>query len=292
MTATVLVPTPSPQRADTARPALPPSRYAEWMPALHAFATLPAGDPRRQALRAELILAFLPVADHLALRYSRNTSASFDDLKQAGTVALITAIDRWDPDLARGEFLGYLIPCVRGELLRWFRDRTWSMRVPRRLKDDSVAITRITGLLSQELGRAPRPSELAARLGLTVEAVIDALGAKAQQQSRSLDVPDLETGAPLADRLGAPDPELGQIDHRMALRPLLDKLPERERTIVVLRFFGEQTQTQIAQQVGLSQMHVSRLLTRTLASLRRDLLDEDGDPEPIDDAGDGTAGRP
>ena len=122
-------------------------------------------------LREELILAFVPVVEHLARRHAHAVVASVEELTQVGTVALITAIDRWDPELARGEFLGYLIPCVRGEMLRWFRDRTWSMRVPRRLKDLSAAIARASGRLSQELGRAPRPSELAAHLGAGVEEV-------------------------------------------------------------------------------------------------------------------------
>jgi RNA polymerase sigma-B factor len=156
-----------------------PSEYADLMPKLREFAALPAGDPLRGVLREELILAFLPVVQHLAARHARHVPASAEELTQAGTVALITAIDRWDPEMARGEFLGYLIPCVRGEMLRWFRDRTWSMRVPRRLKDLSVAIGRAGDPLSQELGRAPRPSELAAHLGATVEEVIEALEAHA-----------------------------------------------------------------------------------------------------------------
>ena len=140
-----------------------PSQYADQMPKLRAFASLPAEDRQRRVLREELILAFMPVVEHLAIKHG-STRSAVEDLTQVGMVGLITAIDRWNPDLARGEFLGYLIPCVRGEMLRWFRDRTWSMRVPRALKDLSVAIGRISGPLSAELGRAPRPSELAARL--------------------------------------------------------------------------------------------------------------------------------
>src|SRR3954463_10440528 len=140
-----------------------PSAYADQMPKLREFAALTSADPRRAVLREELILAFLPVVNHLARRHAA-VYIAVEELTQVGTVALITAIDRWDPGLARGEFLGYLIPCVRGEMLRWFRDRTWSTRVPRRLKDLSVAIGRASGPLSQELGRAPRPSELAGYL--------------------------------------------------------------------------------------------------------------------------------
>lgn len=194
-------------------------------------------------------------------------------MTQVGTVALITAIDRWDPGLARGEFLGCLIPCVRGEMLRWFRDRTWSTRVPRRLKDLSVAIGRAGGPLSQQLGRASRPSELAAHLGATVEEVIEALDARASYQAQMLDAVDPQTGIPLVERLGDLDEALERVEYRHALRPLLDALPERERMIVLLRFFGEMTQTQIAQHVGISQMHVSRVLSRPLTQLRTQLID-------------------
>jgi RNA polymerase sigma-B factor len=249
-----------------------PSAYADQMPKLREFAALPCADPRRGVLREELILAFLPVVDHLARRYA-TVSASVEELTQVGTVGLITAIDRWDPGLARGEFLGYLLPCVRGEMLRWLRDRTWSARVPRRLKDLSVAIRRAVGPLSQELGRPPRPTELAIHLGAAVEEVIQALEAQVSRQAGALDAVDPQTGTPLVERLGELDAALELVEYRHALRPLLDALPERERRIVMMRFFGEMTQTQIAEHIGVSQMHVSRLLSRTLAQLRAQLLD-------------------
>jgi RNA polymerase sigma-B factor len=244
-----------------------PTEYVDQMPKLREFAALDVNDPRRRVVREELILAFLPVVEPLARRHA-NSSASVEELTQIGTVGLITAIDRWNPELGRGEFLGYLIPCVRGEILRWFRDRSWSMRVPRSLKDLSVAVGRISGPLSQELGRAPRPSELAARLGVGVDEVVDALGARANYQAGALDGVDPQTGVPFVDRLGGLDGELEKLEDRHTLRPLLAKLSERERTIVILRFFGEMTQTQIAEEVGLSQMHVSRLLARSLQKLR------------------------
>jgi RNA polymerase sigma-B factor len=250
-----------------------PSEYAGLMPKLREFAALPAADPLRPVLREELILAFLPVVEHLARRHAHHVVTSVEELTQVGTIALITAIDRWDPVLARGEFLGYLIPCVRGEMLRWFRDRTWSMRMPRRLKELSGAIGRASSLLSQKLGRAPRPSELAAHLGVAVNEVIEALDAQANHQAGALDAVDPQTGIPLLDRIGALDAELALVEYRHALRPLLEALPERERLIVMLRFFGENTQTQIAQQIGISQMHVSRLLARTLKHLRAQLVD-------------------
>ncbi len=261
-----LAPVPAEQQLN------PPSEYVDQMPTLREFAALPDADPRRRALRDELILAFVPVVEHLARRHSSGNLASVEELTQVGTVALITAIDRWDPQLARGEFLGYLIPCVRGEMLRWFRDRTWSMRVPRRLKELSVAIGRANGPLSHSLGRAPRPSELAAHLGVGVEEIIEALQAKAAHYANPLDAVDPRTGIPLADRIGELDGELEKVEYQHALRPLLEALPERERTIVMLRFFGELTQTEIAARVGISQMHVSRLLSRTLSQLRTQLV--------------------
>jgi RNA polymerase sigma-B factor len=253
-----------------AAPTRPASEYADQMPLLREFAALPVADPRRQALRDDLVLAFMPVVRHLARRHSNDQPAvTYEDLVQAGSIALITAIDRWDPALARGEFLGYLIPCVRGEMLRWFRDRTWAVRVPRRLKELGSAIGRVTGPMSQDLGRAPRPSELAARLGESVGDIVEALDARANRYAGPLDVVEPDTGIPLIERLGDLDHEMEKVEYRQVLRPLVQALPERERTIVMLRFFGEMTQTQIAEQVGVSQMHVSRLLARSLATLRR-----------------------
>jgi RNA polymerase sigma-B factor len=245
-----------------------PSGYADQMSRLRQFACLPAEDPRRRVLREELILAFVPVVENLARRHANGNTVLVEEMTQVGMVGLITAIDRWDPKLARGEFLGYLIPCVRGEMLRWFRDRSWSLRVPRGLKDLSVQIGRVSGPLSQELGRAPRPSELAARLEVGVAEIIEALDARAGYQAGALDAVDPQTGVPLVERLGGLDGELAKLEERHTLRPLLQTLPERERTILVLRFFGEMTQTEIARRLGISQMHVSRLLTRSLQQLR------------------------
>jgi RNA polymerase sigma-B factor len=238
------------------------------MPRLRELASLPVADPRRAHLREHLVLAFVPVVEHLALRHARG--ANREELSQVGIVALITAIDRWDPQLAKGEFLGYLIPCVRGEMLRWFRDRTWSVRVPRRLKVLSADVIKATERLGQELGRAPRPSELAARLEVSVEEVIEALDARANQTAEPLDD---GLDLPIIERLGEPDADLEKVEFRHALRPLLDALPERERAILTMRFFGEMTQTQIAQRIGISQMHVSRILARTLKQLRDALAD-------------------
>ncbi|GAA1847184.1 RNA polymerase sigma factor SigF [Pseudonocardia ailaonensis] len=270
MTAAPTAPAPVPAEQVSTAPA---SDYVDLMPVLERYAALPENDVRRGPLRDEIVLGFLPVVEHLAQRHGRGYTGGIEDLVQVGTVGLITAVDRWDPERARGEFLGYLIPCVRGEMLRYFRDKTWTMRVPRRLKDLTVSIRRATGPLSQELGRAPKPSELARHLDADVSEIIEALDAQANQRSGSLDAvgntddPD----SALSERLGDLDKGLDLVEYRESLRPLLDALPARERTILLLRFFGEMTQTQIAERMGISQMHVSRLLSRTLAQLREGL---------------------
>ena len=252
---------------------MPPSTYAPLMPLLYSYAELAADDPRRAELREELIIGFLPVVNHLAARHSAGNPGVRDDLVQAGTIGLISAVDRWDPHRAQGEFLGYLIPCVRGEILRFFRDRTWSVHVPRRLKELGPTLARATQVLSQRLGRSPRPSELAEHLAVPVDVVIEALDAAANHHADTLDATDPETGARVLDRLGSVDGALEHVEFREVLRPLLDTLPDRERTILVLRFFEEMSQTQIAAEVGISQMHVSRLLARTLVRLRAELTE-------------------
>ena len=249
------------------------SDYAHLGPLFVEFAGLPADHPDRIALRNKLVTGYLPVVQHIARRFA-GRGEPVDDLEQAGTVGLLNAVDRFEPD--RGiDFLSYAVPTITGEVRRHFRDRTWSMRVPRRLKDLQSSINGAVGPLSQELNRAPRPSEIAARLGITTEEVVEGLDAQQVYRSTSLD--ELVSGADtaLTDTLGSADVELEKVEYRQTLAPLLDELPERERTILVLRFFGNMTQTQIADRVGISQMHVSRLLAQTVAGLRRRMLDDD-----------------
>jgi RNA polymerase sigma-B factor len=246
------------------------SDYAHLAPLFAEFAALPVDHPDRIALRNKLVTGYLPVVQHIARRFA-GRGEPVDDLEQAGTVGLLNAVDRFEPD--RGiDFLSYAVPTITGEVRRHFRDRTWSMRVPRRLKDLQSAINGAVGPLSQELNRAPRPSEIAARLGISTEEVVEGLDAQQAYRSTSLD--ELVSGADtaLTDTLGSADVELDKVEYRQTLTPLLDELPERERTILVLRFFGNMTQTQIADRVGISQMHVSRLLAQTVAGLRRRML--------------------
>ena len=249
------------------------SDYAHLTPLFVEFAGMPPDHPDRAKLRDKLVTGYLPVVQHIARRFA-GRGEPVDDLEQAGTVGLLNAVDRFEPD--RGiDFLSYAVPTITGEVRRHFRDRTWSMRVPRRLKDLQSSINGAVGPLSQQLGRAPRPSEIAAHLGITTEEVVEGLDAQQAYRSSSLD--ELVSGADttLTDTLGTADAELEKVEYRQTLAPLLDELPERERTILVLRFFGNMTQTQIADRVGISQMHVSRLLAQTVGGLRRRMLNDD-----------------
>ena len=247
--------------------------YNHLLPGLRTLSTLPSGDRRHGRLRGDIITELMPIARNLASRYSTRYRAGREELVQVGAVGLIQAVDRWSPDRAQSNVVGYIVPCVRGEILRYFRDHTWATHVPRGLKNLTMEIRRVTGPMAQQLGRAPRPSELAERLDVGVEEVLEALGAEANKQASSLEA---LTGddAPLHTRVGELDRRLDQVEYWQALRPLLEALPERERTILVLRFYDELTQTQIAERFGISQMHVSRLLARTLSTLREGLLDD------------------
>ncbi|MEQ3551388.1 SigB/SigF/SigG family RNA polymerase sigma factor [Pseudonocardia nematodicida] len=248
--------------------------YAHLDAPLRDFAATDPDDPERARLRDELAAGFAPVVRHIAGRY-RHRGEPVDDLEQVGAIGLLNALDRYDP--AHGiPFLAYAVPTITGEVRRYFRDRTWSMRVPRRLKDIQSRMTRAQEELSSRLGRAPRVSELAEHLGITRDEVIEGLQAQESYRSDSLDQMVGESDSTLGEIVGGIDAGLDAVEARESLRPALRRLPERERTILMLRFFGNQTQTQIATQVGLSQMHVSRLLTRTLGALREDLADGGG----------------
>jgi RNA polymerase sigma-B factor len=259
------------------------AEYAHLVPLLHEYAGLTADEPRRAALRDRLITGYLPVAQHLARRFVHR-GVPLEDLVQVATLGLINAVDRFDPAFGR-EFLAYAIPTIQGELRRYFRDHSWSMRVPRRLKDLHVSINRVTEELAQGLGRAPRPSEIASRLGISLDEVLEGLEATASYASQSLDevLTEGEDKATLANLLGTNDTGLELVEIHQTLGPLLETLPARERTILVLRFFENMTQSKIAAQLGISQMHVSRLLTQTLATLRERVLDPELDePGPVE----------
>ncbi|WP_251020440.1 RNA polymerase sigma factor SigF [Streptomyces sp. ISL-98] len=235
---------------------------------------LPDGSVEKAELRNRLVRMHLPLVEHLARRF-RNRGEPLDDLTQVATIGLIKSVDRFDPE--RGvEFSTYATPTVVGEIKRHFRDKGWAVRVPRRLQELRLSLTTATAELSQQHGRSPTVHELAERLGISEEEVLEGLESANAYSTLSLDVPDTDDDSPaVADTLGAEDEALEGVEYRESLKPLLEDLPPREKRILLLRFFGNMTQSQIAQEVGISQMHVSRLLARTLAQLRERLLVEE-----------------
>ncbi|HEX8344321.1 MAG TPA: SigB/SigF/SigG family RNA polymerase sigma factor [Actinoplanes sp.] len=256
-------------RADAAQ--LSSARHADTaVELLHAMVALPTGHPSRPALRAQAIEAWLPLARHLANRYTGRGEPT-DDLIQTATLGLIKAIDRYDPSYGV-EFGGFAIPTIVGELKRHFRDRTWSIRVPRRLQELRIAITTANNTLTHTLGRSPTVADIAAHLGVTEEEVLEGLEGARAYNTTSLSTPVTDDGATeLADTLGGDDHEFALTELRMALGPAMAALDERARTILTLRFYGNLTQSEIAERVGISQMHVSRLITRALLQLREHL---------------------
>ncbi|GAA3836579.1 RNA polymerase sigma factor SigF [Streptomyces chiangmaiensis] len=235
---------------------------------------LKEGSPEYAELRNQLVRMHLPLVEHLARRF-RNRGEPLDDLTQVATIGLIKSVDRFDPE--RGvEFSTYATPTVVGEIKRHFRDKGWAVRVPRRLQELRLALTTATAELSQQHGRSPTVHELAEKLAISEEEVLEGLESANAYSTLSLDVPDTDDESPaVADTLGAEDEALEGVEYRESLKPLLEDLPPREKRILLLRFFGNMTQSQIAQEVGISQMHVSRLLARTLAQLREKLLVEE-----------------
>ena len=239
------------------------------------LSALPEGDEERQRIRGELVELHLPLVEYLARRF-RNRGEWLDDLTQVATIGLIKSIDRFD--LERGvEFSTYATPTIVGEIKRHFRDKGWAVRVPRRLQELKLSLTKAIGELAQREGRAPTVSELAAHLQMSEEDVLEGLESANAYSTVSLDAPDSgdEDAPAVSDSLGMVDDALEGVEYRESLKPLLEQLPPREKKILLLRFFGNMTQSQIAAELGISQMHVSRLLARTLAQLRDGLTTDD-----------------
>jgi RNA polymerase sigma-B factor len=221
--------------------------------------------------RDQIVERCLPLADHIARRFD-GRGESRDDLVQVARVGLVNAVIRFDVT-AGSDFVSFAVPTIMGEVRRHFRDNSWSVKVPRRLKELHLRLGAATADLSQRLGRAPTASELAAELDMDRDEVVEGLVAGSSYNTLSIDSGggSNEDAPAIAETLGDVDTGLDQIENREALRPLLASLPERERTVLVLRFFESLTQTQIAERVGISQMHVSRLLAKSLARLRDQL---------------------
>jgi RNA polymerase sigma-B factor len=241
---------------------------------LQELAVLDPRDRRREEIKAELVVMHTSLARYIAGRYARRGEPQ-EDVEQAAMVGLVKAINRYDPQVGE-RFVSYAAPTMTGEVKRHFRDRTWTMRMPRRLQELRLALYAARQEFTRDHGRAPTVPEIAALLGVTEDEAVEVIGATDAYRPVSLDSPvaDVEGSESLGDLIGDDDPELELVIDRNSLRPLLEDLPERERMILIYRFFGNKTQTEIAELLDISQMHVSRLITRSLAALRRRLLED------------------
>ncbi len=249
-----------------------PNEYADVPDMFRELAGVAADSTEFQRQRDKIVERCLPLADHIARRFEGRGEPR-DDLVQVARVGLVNAVVRFDVETG-SDFVSFAVPTIMGEVRRHFRDNSWSVKVPRRLKELHLRLGAATAELSQRLGRAPTATELAAELGMDRDEVVEGLVAGSSYNTLSIDSgggSDDDEARAIADTLGDVDTGLDRIEDREALRPLLEALPERERTVLVLRFFESMTQTQIAERVGISQMHVSRLLAKSLARLRDQL---------------------
>jgi RNA polymerase sigma-B factor len=219
--------------------------------------------------RQQLVERYLPLARSLARRYE-GRGESFEDLVQVASLGLVKAIDRFEPERELS-FSSYAVPTMLGELRRYFRDRGWALHVPRGMQERVLKLNDAVECLSGELGRSPSPQRIAEKLGLTVEEVLEAIEASAAFDTTSLDRPlrpQDAKGHTIAEAFGEKDERFELIDYRASVAPALKALPERERLILHLRFGEDLTQSEIAQRIGVSQMHVSRLIRRALEQVR------------------------
>ncbi|MFE4580410.1 SigB/SigF/SigG family RNA polymerase sigma factor [Streptomyces chartreusis] len=242
------------------------------------LAALPDG-PEREAIRDELTKAWLPMAHRIAGRF-RNRGESLEDLRQVAALGLVKAIDRYEP--GRGAFESYAVPTITGEIKRHFRDRMWALRVPRRVQDlrNKVRVARRD--LTTSDGSNPSVGQIATHTGLTEDEVNTGLEALDSFSTLSLDaeMSSSEDGFSLADTIGGCDEAYDVVVDREAAKEGLRRLPERERTILYLRFFEDMTQSRIADELGISQMHVSRLISRCCARVRDEVLGAGCDDHP------------
>jgi RNA polymerase sigma-B factor len=250
---------------------------AETMRVLLRMAELPRDDPERARLRAEVIEDHMPYARHIAQRYGGRGAAgsagasggSGEDFEQVAYLGLVKAVDNFDPEHGTG-FLGYATPMIIGEIKRYFRDATWGVHVPRRMQELSGALRKATDTLVHELGREPTIAELAEHLGADPEEIVEAIDAAGAYTTASLDHPvnTEEQGASLLDFMGEQDERFDAVIDRQVLTGLLAGLGERDKRILLMRFFRGMTQAEIGEELGVSQMQISRLLNRILRELR------------------------
>ncbi|MEV0387025.1 SigB/SigF/SigG family RNA polymerase sigma factor [Nonomuraea sp. NPDC050643] len=219
-------------------------------------------------IRERVVEMYAGLVSEVTRRY-RYRGESMEDLRQAAYVGLMKAINGFDPELGH-EFRGYAMITMVGEVKRHFRDRTWAIRVPRVYQERRLELNKATAELTQELGHSPTVAELAVRMGISEEDVLLTLDASTAYSTLSLDAPvgGEEDAADLGDFLPAQDDSLDTMLGRYAIKPLIDALPERERNILLMRFYGNMTQSDIAAEFGISQMHVSRILRAVLTKLR------------------------
>lgn len=257
--------------------------YDNIEPWFEKLSELPPDDPHHDDLRAEVIRLCLPLADHIARKFT-GRGELFDDLEQTARVGLVLAVDRFD--VHRGStFLSFAIPTIMGEVRRHFRDHTWAVRVPRRLKEIQLRIGPATEELSQRFGRMPSARELADELEVDLLEVTRTLVAGNGYQTNSIDAITADdrdnASQPIAETLGAEEHCYELTEDAMAVRPLIAELPEEQRDVLVMRFYEAKTQNEIAEELGVSQMQVSRILARTLHSLRdQAMAEDDDDSEP------------
>ena len=249
------------------------SEYADVTDMFRRLKTLGNDTPAYRRQREAIVERTLPLADHVARRY-RNRGEPIDDLVQAARVGLVNAVNRFDSDNG-ADFLSFAVPTIMGEVRRHFRDYGWAVKVPRRLKDLQGQLVKARAELSQQIGRAPTPSEVARHLGIEREAVMEATIASSNYSTLSTDVQATadDEFRSVGDTLGDIDPNIDKVVDLETVRPLITALPEREKTVLLLRFFESMTQTQIAERMGYSQMHVSRLLAQALRRLREQVCD-------------------
>ncbi|MET7768369.1 SigB/SigF/SigG family RNA polymerase sigma factor [Nocardia sp. NPDC005366] len=250
--------------------------YDDIDPWFDKLAALDEADPHRAAVREEIIRMCVPLAENIARKF-RGRGIDDDDLRQVACLGLLGAVDRFDP-VHGTSFLSFAIPTIMGEVRRHFRDQSWAVRVPRGTKETHALIGPAIEKLAQRLGRMPRPSEIAAELGLDRVEVTQALVAGNAYRSDSLDAvfrdDDGERRNSTAARLGTEESSYGLIEDALAVRPMLEALPAEERQVLVWRFSESLSQAQIAERIGVSQMQVSRMLTRIFRQLRERALAE------------------
>jgi RNA polymerase sigma-B factor len=244
------------------------AQRAETMRVLRRMVALPVDDPERVRLRDEVVEDHMPYARHIARRYGRR-GVTDEDFEQVAYLGLVKAVENFDPEYGTG-FLAYATPMIVGEIKRYFRDATWDVHVPRRMQELTGSLHKAMGALTSKLGREPTVAELAAHVGVEAEEVIEALDAAEAYSTASLDLPvgQDQDSASVGDLIGGDDPGFELAVDREVLRGLVGGLSARDKRILLLRFFRGMTQSEIGEELGISQMQVSRLITRILNQLR------------------------